>query len=249
MDIRVRRALLPALLATAFLLLVGWHAVPARAVSVDPELVAESVSEDGYYVDSSASYLKSDADLDKLREAIEGAGRAGVVVLPAGAPTAPVISQLLHMPNRRATYVVMSGGHMQVVSNNLPSAKVSGLAARARRAGNPASEVLTFLNLLSGKHAVTSGAKVRTHEKPSTAASTDDGDIAASSTPMAAAEKDSGGNGVLYGVIGLVVVVVLAAIGFVLWRRKQGTDGPDGSGPGMGGPGMGGPGRFAPPTV
>src|SRR5689334_9473659 len=108
MDVRVRRALLPALLAAAFLLLVGWHAVPAGAASVDPDLVAESVSEDGYYVDSSASYLKSDADLDRLREAIESAGRAAVVVLPAGVPSAPVIQRLLAEPNRHTTYVVLS---------------------------------------------------------------------------------------------------------------------------------------------
>src|SRR3954447_979286 len=119
MDLRVRRALLPAFLAAALLLVLGWHAVPARAVSIDPELVAESVSEDGYYVDSSASYLKSDADLDRLRESIEAAGRAGVVVLPAGVSTAPVISRLLHEPNRKATYVVLSGNRMQAVSNNI----------------------------------------------------------------------------------------------------------------------------------
>ena len=131
---------------------------PPSAASIDPELVAESVTEDGYYVDSSASYLKSDADLDKLRAAIEGAGRAGVVVLPAGYPPGPVISRLLNEPNRKATYVVLSGSRLQAVSNNIPSATVNGLVAKARRAGNPKSEVLTFLNLLSGKHATTGGA-------------------------------------------------------------------------------------------
>src|SRR3954470_1623434 len=124
MDMRVHRALLPALVAAAFVLLLGWHAVPARAASVDPELVAESVSEDGYYVDSSASYLKSDADLDKLRAAIEGAGRAGVIVLPAGVSARPVISRLLQEPNRRATYLILSGSRLQAVSNSMPNAKV-----------------------------------------------------------------------------------------------------------------------------
>src|SRR4051794_36570333 len=160
MDLRVRRAWLPTILAAVLLLVLGWHAVPAHAVSIDPETVAESVSEDGYYVDSGASYLKSDADLDKLREAIDGAGRAGVVVLPAGVSAQPVITRLLNEPNRRATYVVLSGSRLQAVSNNLPSSKVSGLVARARRAGDPKMEVLTFLDLLGGKHpAVTSATR------------------------------------------------------------------------------------------
>jgi hypothetical protein len=240
MHVRVRRALLPALLAAAFLLLVGWHAVPAGAVSVDPELVAESVSEDGYYVDSSASYLKSDADLDRLREAIESAGRAGVVVLPAGVPTGPVTSRLLAEPNRHTTYVVLSGNRLQAVSNSLPSAKVNGLLAKARTAGNPRSEVFTFLDLLNGKHP-TIAPKNKTSSEPSTAASTDTGDVAASATPAAAAKNDSGGgNGMMYAIIGVVVVVLLALGGFILWRRKQGGSG------GPGAPGDAGP--AAPPA-
>jgi hypothetical protein len=193
MDVRVRRALLPAMLAAAFLLLVGWHAVPARAVSVDPELVAESVSEDGYYVDSSASYLKSDADLDKLREAIESAGRAGVVVLPAGVSTAPVISRLLAEPNHKATYVVLTGSHLQAVSNSIPSSKVNGLLTKARAAGNPRAEVLTFLDLLNGKHPTIASAKKKAGDQPSAAASSGAGDAAASTAPVSAAKKDSGG--------------------------------------------------------
>jgi hypothetical protein len=244
MDIRVRRALLPALLAATLLLVLGWHAVPARAASVDPELVAESVSEDGYYVDSSASYLKSDADLDKLREAIEGAGRAGVVVLPAGVSTAPVISRLLHEPNRKATYVVLSGNRMQAVSNNISGSRVNGLVAQARRAGTPEAEVLSFLNLLSPKHAAATGPTHKASGVPSVEASAGGDETAgASAAPAASAKKDSGGNGLLYGIVGVVIVLVLAAGGFFLWRRRQGaSDGPGSDGPGYGGPGPGGPG-------
>jgi hypothetical protein len=244
MDIRVRRALLPALLAATLLLVLGWHAVPARAASVDPELVAESVSEDGYYVDSSASYLKSDADLDKLREAIEDAGRAGVVVLPAGVSTAPVISRLLHEPNRKATYVVLSGSRMQAVSNNISGSRVNGLVAQARRAGTPEAEVLSFLNLLSPKHAAATGPTHKASGVPSVEASAGGDETAgASAAPVASAKKDSGGNGLLYGIVGVVIVLVLAAGGFFLWRRRQGaSDGPGSDGPGFGGPGPGGPG-------
>jgi hypothetical protein len=229
MDMRVRRAWLPAVLAAAMLLLLGWHAVPVHAVSIDPEMVAESVSEDGYYVDSNASYLRSDADLDRLRSAINGAGRAGVIVLPAGVSAQPVINRLLNEPNRRATYVVLTGSRLRAVSNSMPSAKVDGLVARARKAGDPKSEVLTFLSLLGGKHPAASGVKKTAGTAPSAAASTGAGDTAASATPVAATKKDSGdggGNGMLYGIAGVVVIVVLGAAGFILWRRKQGTSGP-----------------------
>jgi hypothetical protein len=224
MDIRVRRALLPAVLAAALLLLVGWHATPARAVSIDPELVAESVSEDGYYVDSSASYLKSDADLDKLRAAIEDAGRAGVVVLPAGTSTAPVISRLLQQPNR--TYLVLSGARLQAVSNNMSGTKVNTLLARARKAGSPSSKVLTFLNLMSGKQPVAGGAKRTPGSTPTASSSPEGVTDSVSAAPVASAKKDTGGNGMLYGTVGVIILLALAAGGFLLWRRKKGAEAP-----------------------
>jgi hypothetical protein len=220
MDIRVRRALLPVVLAAAFLIFAGRHAVPSWAASVDPDLVAESVSEDGYYVDSSASYLKSDADLDRLRQAIDQAGRAGVVVLPAGASAAPVISRLMQEPNRKATYVVLSGTRLQAVSNTLPTAKVNGLIARAKKAGTPGSEVLTFLGLLAGKHPAASNPKKVAVGAPSASAQAGTGNTGASATPVAATKKDSGGNTLLYAGIGLVVALAAAGGGFVLWRRR-----------------------------
>jgi hypothetical protein len=223
MDLRARRALLPAVLAAALLMLLGWHAVPARAASVDPELVAESVSEDGYYVDSGASYLKSDADLDRLRAAIEDAGRAGVVVLPAGTASGPVINRLLAERNR--TYLVLTGARLQAVSNSMPSAKVNGLLAKARRAGSPPAEVLSFLNLMSGKHVTAPTARKTAAEQPSAAASDDAATDQPSAAPVSAAKKDSGGNGMLYGIVGVVIVLVLAAGGFLLWRRRQGSSG------------------------
>jgi hypothetical protein len=256
MDLRVRRALLPAFLAAALLLVLGWHAVPARAVSVDPELVAESVSEDGYYVDSSASYLRSDADLDRLRESIEAAGRAGVVVLPAGVSTSPVIARLLREPNR--TYIVLAGTRLQAVSNNMPRTKVNALLAKARRAGTPRSEVLTFLDLMSGRHPAAGGAQHKTSAAPDASTAAGDATGPASTAPVASAKKDSGGgNGMLYAIVGVVVVLVLAAAGFLLWRRRQGTSGGPGAsggpGDGPGGPGgpgaPAGPGTAAPPAL
>jgi hypothetical protein len=223
MDIRVRRALLPALLAAALLLVAGWHAVPAGAASVDPELVAESVSEDGYYVDSGASYLKSDADLDKLRAALNDAGRAGVVVLPAGTASGPVISRLLQEPNR--TYIVLTGSNLQATSNNMPAAKVKGMLARAKKAGDPKAEVIAFLDLMGGKHPAATKPKKKAADQPSPGVSNGtDGAVAPSTSPVAAAKKDSGGNVLLYAIIGAVIVLAAAGGGFLLWRRRQQDD-------------------------
>jgi hypothetical protein len=233
MDMRVRRSSLPAALAAAFLLL-GWHAVPARAASVDPELVAESVTEDGYYVDSSASYLKSDADLDKLRAALEQAGRAGVVVLPAGTAAGPVLTRLLQSPNHKATYVVLSGARLQAASSSLSKSTVNKLVAKATKAGDPKSEILTFLDLLNPKHPGKTGAtQKKAGNLPDTSMTTADAqpDGTTSTAPAAARKNDSGGNGMIYG-IGGVIVVAAAAGGLLLWRRKQGASGPEGGAPG-----------------
>lgn len=231
MDMRARRALLSAALAAVFLLLAGRHPAPARAASVDPELVAESVTEDGYYVDSNASYLKSDADLDKLRAALEHSGKTGVVVLPAGTATGPVLTRLLQSPNRKATYVVLAGTRLQAASNNLPKATVDRLVAKADKASSPQAQVLTFLDLLGAKRqggkSAPAGRKAGTIPGTMTPATDDTGagtDV--SSAPAAATStKDSGGNGLLYAIGGVIVVVVVGLGGLLLWRRKAAASG------------------------
>lgn len=210
-------ALLGALMA-ALVLLVGW-AVPARAVGIDPELVVESVTEDGYYVDAGASYLKSDTDLDRLRAALQQAGRAGVVVLPAGANSAPLLSRLLRSPGHKATYVVLTGTRLQAASSSLPKATVDRLVARARRAGDPKTQVLTFLDLLGRGHRSKSGGTGKSGNVSVSTAPESAPPGAASSAPAAAKKSDSGGNGLLYGV-GAVVVVAAGAGGVLLWRRR-----------------------------
>jgi hypothetical protein len=243
MDMRVRRASVPAALAAALLLLLAWHAVPARAASIDPELVAESVTEDGYYVDSRASYLKSDAELDRLRAALEKAGRAGVVVLPSGSASGPVISRLLATPNHKATYVLLTGTRLQAVSNAYSKATVSKLVARASRAGTPQSEVLSFLSLLNPKHRTAGGASQKggTLPVPSPTGAPLPSTSPAPAGDVAAAKKsDSGGNGMLFSVIGGVIIIVAAGGGFFAWRRKQQgpSDPPGPAGPGNAAPGV-----------
>lgn len=235
MDMRVRRAWLPAILAAAFLVVLGWHAVPAHAVtSIDPELVAESVTEDGYYVDSKASYLKTDADLDRLRAALENAGRAGVVVLPAGTPTGPVVSKLLGLPNHKATYVVLDGAHLQAVSNNLSRSTVTKLTTRARTAGNPQAQVLSFLTLMNPHRHQSSSTGQKDGNLPTTQPS-DDAQPDASTAPTAAKKSDSGSNTLIYAVGGLVVLLIVACGAFLIWRNKKSSTGSQDMGPGSGG--------------
>lgn len=224
MDMRVRRAWLPAALAAAFLVLLGWHAVPARAASVDPELIVESVTEEGYYVDSNATYLKSDADLDRLRAALQKAGRAGVVVLPAGTSIAPVMSRLLHSPNRKATYVVLSGSQMQADSTAFSKATINRMVSKASAAGTPKAEVLSFLSQLSPlRHNAPSSTPSKGGNLPNPIASDDPQSDDQSAAPTAA-DKDSGGNTLLYAVIGLVAVIVVVGVGgFLVSRRKKGS--------------------------
>lgn len=224
MEMRARRALAPILLAATVLLLAGRFAVPASAASVDLELVAQSVTEDGYYVDSDAAYYKSDTDLDKLRAALQTSGKAGVVVLPAGTAAGPVLTRLLRSPNRKATYIVLTGTRLQAASNSLPRATVAKMTAQAEKAGGPKQEVLAFLDLLTAKKR---GANTKNGHKAGSVAAPADSAAADSATPSAApaaaAEHDSGGNGPLYGIAAAVVVVAAAIGGLLLWRRKKGT--------------------------
>lgn len=221
MDMRVRRASLPAALAAAFLVLLGWHAVPARAASVDPELIVESVTEDGYYVDSNATYLKSDADLDRLRSALEQAGRAGVVVLPAGTAIAPVMNRLLQSPNHRATYVVLSGSQMQAASTSLSKATVHRMVSKASAAGNPKAEVLSFLAQLSPTRRAHATPSAKDGNVPNPTASDDSQSDSSSAAPSAAKKDGSGSNVMLYAIGALIVVVLVGAGGFLVSRRKR----------------------------
>ena len=225
MELRARRALAPILLAVAVLLPAGLFAVPASATTIDPELVAESVTEDGYYVDSDAAYYQTDADLDQLRAALQTSGKAGVVVLPAGADTGPVLTRLLQSPNRKATYIVLAGTQLHAASNARPRTTVVKMTAKAKQAGGPKQEVLAFLGLLTAKKRAAT-AKSR-HKAGNVAMPSESAAAQAtpSATPAAAAEHDSGGNGPLYGIAGAVVVVAAAIGGFLLWRRKKGVGG------------------------
>lgn len=216
MDMYARRALLPAAAAVALMLLSGWLAVPVRAASVDPELVVESVSEDGYYVDSNASYFRSDSDKDKLRESLDGKRRAGVVVLPASADAGSVLSSLLSIPNRPATYVVLVGSSLRAGSNTLPSATVDRMLARAKHASDPKTAVLTFFDELNPK----TGHRAPLRKGGNLALpSTSAAPSTVLATP-AAASRTGGGNGLLYA-LGALVALIAAGGGYFLRRQRK----------------------------
>jgi hypothetical protein len=232
MEIRARRAMAPALLAAVLLLLAGWRATPARAMSTDPELIAESVTEDGYYVDSAARYLRSDADLDRLRAALARSGKTGVVVLPAGASAGPVLTRLLHAPNRKATYVVLAGTRLQAASNDLPKTTLQRLVTRAEAANDPTKRVLNFLDLLGSARHTPQGSKTARKAgnvsgvTPTAEESQPTADDTTAAPAATAAKKESGGgNGLLYTMGGALVVVVVALGGFLFWRRRSGSSG------------------------
>jgi LPXTG-motif cell wall-anchored protein len=238
MYMRVRRAFRPAALAAAFLVLLGWHAVPAQA-SIDPELVVESVVEDGYYVDSGATYLQSDAELDRLRAELDKAGRVGVVVLPAGTPAGPIMNQLLQSPNRRTTYLVMSGSKLSAASNGLPKATVNQMAANAATAGSPMAEVLKFLALLNPAQHHAAKPTQKASALPDVAASDEPPSDSESAAPVAAPKRSGGDNTMLYAAGGLALIVLLGGGGgFIVWRRKQAASMPGPSTPGSSTPGQ-----------
>jgi hypothetical protein len=219
MEMCARRALWPAALAAAFLVLSGWLAVPARAASVDPELVVESVSEDGYYVDSGAPYFRSDSDKDKLRASLDGKRRAGVVVLPASADAGSILTRLLSIPNRPATYVVLVGSSLRADSNTLPRSTVDRMLARAKRASDPKTAVLTFFDELNPKTSHRSPLlKGGNLPLPSTSAAPSTGP-----TAPVAADKSDGGNGPLYA-LAAILVLALGGGGYTLWRRRRGPN-------------------------
>jgi hypothetical protein len=217
MDMRARRVRWSAALAAAFLLLSGWLAAPAGAVGVDPELVVESVSEDGYYVDSGAPYFQSDADLDRLRASLDGKRRAGVVVLPAGADAGSILNRLLRTPNRQSTYVVLVGRRLMAGSNSVSSATVDRMLARARRASDPETAVLNFFDELNPKAGRKAPMQKGGNLPLPSGSEAPSGDPTA---PVAAGKSDDGGNGLLYGAGGLIAVAA-AAGGYLLWRRRR----------------------------
>jgi hypothetical protein len=220
---------LPVLLAV--MLTAFAFAMPsAHAAGIDPEVVAESIAEDGYYIDSAAQYLRSDAAQDQLRAQLETAkSPVFVAVIPAGNSLTP--AQVYHLAKRKGTYAVLTGGTLRAASNTLPASRVDSALAQAVREhrGDPGAAVVAFVHLTNGTAkpaARAAGGSRHASATPTIEPSAEPSDAAsASAAPVAAPERhEGGGNGLL--IIGGILAVLLAAATFYLVYRRGRGQGP-----------------------
>lgn len=220
-------------LAVAALLLLGWGS-PARAAEPDWSMVAESISEAGYYVDSNAAYFRTDAALDQLRGAQDRSTVVFIAVFPGSIDPKRAITQLKSAMNRRGTFAVLSGGTLQVASTALPQKTVRQAHTKAVKANpnSPAKALVAFIRQLDerkvGNQVI---GRTRTpkptskHNKTSTAAQPGAPLPGAAQTQQArpaGSESDSGGPGALVVVLGLAALAAAGAGAFIVLRRRAG---------------------------
>src|SRR5918999_1221555 len=91
------------LVTAALLAALGLATPSSHATGLDPEVVAQAIAEDGYYIDSGSSYLRSDAARDRLRTQLERANSpVFVAVIPAGTTLSP--AQVYRLANAKGTH-------------------------------------------------------------------------------------------------------------------------------------------------
>src|SRR5262245_33421369 len=106
----------PLVLIAVLVTALGLATASSYATGIDPEVVAQAISEDGYYIDSGAQYLRSDAAQDRLRSQLERAKTpVFVAVIPAGTTLSP--AQVYRLAKRKGTYAVLTGGTLRASSN------------------------------------------------------------------------------------------------------------------------------------
>ncbi|HEX6469084.1 MAG TPA: hypothetical protein VF069_08305 [Streptosporangiaceae bacterium] len=223
--LRIHPLDLPVLLA-AVLAALAFAMPSAHAAGIDPEVVAQSIAEDGYYIDSAARYLRSDAAQDQLRAQLETAkSPVFVAVIPAGNSLTP--AQVYHLAKRKGTYAVLTGGTLKAASNTLPASRVDSALARAVREhrGDPGAAVVAFVHLTNGTTkapAQTTGRRqASTTPTPEPSAEPSD-PASASAAPVAAPERHEGGGHGLLIVGGIVAVLLAAATFYLVYRRGRG---------------------------
>jgi hypothetical protein len=216
--------------STLALLLFGAYASPASA-SVDIELIGQTLSENGYSVDSGAKHLRSDEDLDKLRGQLETDSKQPVyvTVLPAGASGAGLARQLAQRVGSKATYVVLVGDRMEVASTSVSARTATSLAKRAtaKNQSDRGAAVIEFVRLLNQRDATQAGGKAkkrgRTGSGPS-ATATPTETVATQATPPPPAAEQGLNMPILIG--GLIALVAIGAGGFLWLRRQRNTPRP-----------------------
>jgi hypothetical protein len=223
----MNRRTLPTLFAAFAAVLTAFGAVmpSSYAAGIDPEVVAQSIAEDGYYIDSSAQYLRSDAAQDQLRSQLERSkSPVFIAVIPAGSSLTPV--QVYHLAKRKGTYAVLTGGTLRAASNTLSAARVNTAVTQAVRThrGDPGAAVVAFVGLTNGTSKPATSVRRHPSATPSTPEATESSaEPSASSAPSAAAEEHKGGgNGPLLALLGGLAVVLAAGVGYLVYRRGRG---------------------------
>lgn len=217
----VLMALLTALAAYGF-------AMPSSyAAGIDPAVVAESIAEDGYYIDSGAQYLRTDAAQDQLRSQLEQSkSPVFVAVIPAGNSLSP--SQVYRLAKRRGTYAVLTGGTLRASSNTLSAARVNTALAQAVRAhrGDPGAAVVAFVRLTNGSSKPAASGRRQARPTPTATLSAEASDEpSASAEPSVAAEPTSGGGGGPLLLVGGIAALLLAGgTGYLIYRKSRGPN-------------------------
>ncbi|SEG46928.1 hypothetical protein SAMN04489712_105391 [Thermomonospora echinospora] len=232
MDTKPRPATLPGLVALVLLIVCGWTATPARAADLDWNMVAESIGEAGYYVDSEAKYFKSDKALDLLRNAQDRSTPVFIAVLPASVPPATALSRIQSNLKRKGTYVVLAGNRLQATSTALSSPTVQRAYKKAvgTYKGKPAQSLVAFVRELDEEKVGNQipGRTERPQPLPKNKAGEQPAPQQGAPLPGAAAEQarknadKSDGPGMLPILAGAAVVLAaVAAGGFLLLRRRR----------------------------
>jgi cobalamin biosynthesis Mg chelatase CobN len=223
----MNRRTLPTLFAACavFLTASGLGAPSSFAAPIDPEVVAQSIAEDGYYIDSSAQYLRADTAQDQLRSQLERSkSPVFVAVIPAGTRLSPV--QVYRLAKRKGTYAVLTGGKLRAASNTLSAARVENAVSQALRThrGDPGAAVVAFVRLTNGTaKPATNTRRSVTPTPTSTPTAEPSAEPSASSAPVAATEeRKGGGNGPLLAFVGVLGLVLAAGVGYWVYRRGHG---------------------------
>jgi hypothetical protein len=208
-----------------FLTAFGVGTSSSYAAGIDPEVVAQSIAEDGYYIDSGAKYLRTDTAQDQLRFQLERSkSPVFVAVLPAGTSLSPV--QVYHLAKRKGTYAVLTGGTLRAASNTLSTARVNTAVSQAVRThrGDPGAAVVAFVGLTNGTSKPVKTTRRTATPTPTTAAPSEpSAEPSDSSAPATAAgDHKDGGNGLLLGLVGALGVVLAGGVGYVVYRRSGG---------------------------
>ncbi|HZB33411.1 MAG TPA: hypothetical protein VE465_24850 [Streptosporangiaceae bacterium] len=224
----MNRRTLPTLFAACAVVVTaaGVGAPSSFAAGIDPEVVAQSIAEDGYYIDSGAQYLQADAAQDQLRSQLERSkSPVFVAVLPAGTSLSPV--QVYRLAKRDGTYAVLTGGKLRAASTTLSTARVNSAVSQAVRThgGDPGAAVVAFVRLTNGTTKPATSIRRSATPTPTrtTPAAEPSAEPSASSAPAAAAEEnEGGGNGPLLALVGVLGLVLAAGVGYWVYRRGHG---------------------------